>query len=249
MDHHILIIEDDPDMGPLLQESLQEKSYTTHLATTGEQALAIYASHSIALIILDIMLPDTDGYALCQTLKQRSPELRVLMLTCRTLGEDIDRGFDSGTDDYLTKPYRMNELLARVKVLFTRKERCLPVVPIPVVPTPAVPTPAVPTPAGQTQLPGFSVDHEGHRLLDGQQQEVKLSPREFDLLLYFSAHPNKALTRDQILDDVWPEVVVGPRTVDAHVTTLKRKLKQAAKGELAFDIVSITRKGYRLTLS
>ena len=237
--NHILIIEDDPDMGPLLQESLQEKSYTAHLATTGEQALAIHASHSIALIILDIMLPDTNGYALCQTFKQKSPELRVLMLTCRTLGEDIDRGFDSGTDDYLTKPYRMNELLARVKVLFTRKERCLPV----------VSTPVVPTPAGQTQLPGFSVDHEGHRLLDGQQQEVKLSPREFDLLLYFSAHPNKALTRDQILDDVWPDVVVGPRTVDAHVTTLKRKLKQAAKGELAFDIVSITRKGYRLTLS
>ncbi len=226
----ILIVEDDPTLRLVLADNLRAEGYRVTTAETGRAARAAFAApHD--LIVLDLMLPDADGYALCRELRAAEPPgarpARVLMLTARALEDDLLRGFDAGADDYLAKPYRLRELLARVRALLRR----------------GAPSPL----AGPATLrfAGFTLDLDARTLLDPAGAPIALTRTEHDLLACFLRHEGRALSRDRLLDEVWgADVVVDPRTVDNFVSSLKRKLGWTDDAPFRFQAVRGV--GYRL---
>jgi DNA-binding response OmpR family regulator len=224
----VLVVEDDPNLRLTLVDNLEEDGYAVQAASTLAEARAHWKAASFDVVVLDIMLPDGDGYSLCREMRQAGTTSRVLMLTARTLEDDVVRGFDVGADDYVAKPYRLRELLARIKVLARRA-------------TPTAPAPALLT------FDRFKVDLESRRLLDAAGQAVELTRTEFDLLVYLLRNAGKALTRDQILTSVWGEdVVVDAHTVDNFVSNLRKKLEWTSDSR--FEIRSVRGVGYRMDL-
>lgn len=221
---HILIVEDDPNLRLALADNLDDEGHTVTEAATLAAADAALASGPPDLIILDIMLPDGDGYRWCRRLRAAGQTTPVLMLTARTLEDDLVTGFDAGADDYLAKPYRLRELLARISALLRRRG--------------ALEAPEAPATLGRVTL-----DRAARRVtLDGGP--VALTPTEYDLLAHLVAHPGRALSRDDILDAVWGDVIVDPRTVDNFVSALKRKLDHRASDP--WQITTVRGVGYRL---
>lgn len=222
----ILLVEDDANLRDTLGEVLRDEGYSVASADSVVSATALLAAASFDVVILDLMLPDGDGYGLCERVRREGKRARVLMLTARTLDADLERGFDVGADDYLKKPYRLRELLARVKALARRVE--------------------VATPAHEgLRLGEVAIDKEGRRALDGSGAEIPLTRTELDLLVLFVENPGRALTRNEILDRVWGKnVVVDERTVDNFISSLKKKLRWAPGAPFQFK--SVRGVGYRL---
>jgi DNA-binding response OmpR family regulator len=224
----VLVVEDDPNLRLTLVDNLEEEGYAVQAASTLAEARAQWKATDFDVVVLDIMLPDGDGYTLCREMRQAGTASRVLMLTARTLEDDVVRGFEVGADDYLAKPYRLRELLARIRVLARRG-------------APAAPVPAL------LAFDRFRVDLESRRLLDEAGQAVELTRTEFDLLVYLLRNAGKALTRDQILTSVWGEdVVVDGHTVDNFVSNLRKKLEWTSTS--GFEIRSVRGVGYRMDL-
>jgi DNA-binding response OmpR family regulator len=220
----ILIVEDDEHLRLALQDNLEDEGYTVHAAADARRALAAVRLTRFRLIILDIMLPDGDGYSLCETLRSEGQDAAILMLTARSLEDDMVRGFDAGADDYLTKPYRLRELLARVRALLRRS--------------------AAP-PAGTMRFAGYRVERDARRVLHPDGAEIPLTRTEFDLLVFLLRHRGRALSRHEILDEVWGrELVVDPRTVDNFISSLKKKL--GWRRGCGFRIQTVRGVGYRL---
>jgi DNA-binding response OmpR family regulator len=218
----ILVVEDDENLRLPLCDNLEDEGYRVDHTDRGDTALALAARTQYAVIVLDIMLPDTDGYAVCRKLREAGVRSAVLMLTARTLEDDVVTGFDAGADDYLAKPYRLRELLARIKALVRRGA----------------------APASAEDLDGIRIDRHARTvtLPDGEQPE--LTRTEFDLLVFMLDRPGEALSRDVILHNVWGEVIVDPRTVDNFVSNLKKKLGWTPGRKFAFR--SVRGVGYRL---
>ncbi len=226
----VLVVEDDPNLRLTLVDNLEEEGYAVEAASTLAEARAKWkaAGASPDVVVLDIMLPDGDGYSLCREMRQAGTSSRVLMLTARTLEDDVVRGFDAGADDYLAKPYRLRELMARIRVLARRA---------------APPAP----PEEVLAFDHFKVDLGSRRLLDARGQAVELTRTEFDLLVYLLRNAGKALTRDQILSAVWGEdTVVDAHTVDNFVSNLRKKLEWTQGSR--FEIRSVRGVGYRMDL-
>lgn len=225
----ILVVEDDPNLRLGLRDNLENQGgYAVEEATNVREAREHLSKRSFHLILLDVMLPDGDGYSLCRSLRDEGVTTPVLMLTARTLEDDVVRGFDVGADDYLAKPYRLRELMARIRVLARRGAT-------------APPAPAL------LAFDRFKVDLESRRLLDAAGQGVELTRTEFDLLVYLLRNAGKALTRDQILASVWGEdVVVDAHTVDNFVSNLRKKLEWTHASR--FEIRSVRGVGYRMDL-
>jgi DNA-binding response OmpR family regulator len=224
----ILVVEDDPNLRLTLVDNLEEEGYAVHAASTLAEARSQWKATPFEVVVLDIMLPDGDGYSLCREMRQAGTSSRVLMLTARTLEDDVVRGFDVGADDYLAKPYRLRELLARIRVLSRRGATAAP-------------------PVEVLAFDRFRVDLESRRLLDAGGQAVELTRTEFDLLVYLLRNAGKALTRDQILSSVWgEEVVVDGHTVDNFVSNLRKKLEWTRDSR--FEIRSVRGVGYRMDL-
>ena len=222
----ILLVEDDANLRDTLGEVLRDEGYSVASADSVASAVGLLQAAAFDVIVLDLMLPDGDGYSLCERIRSEGKRSRVLMLTARTLDGDLERGFDVGADDYLKKPYRLRELLARVKALVRRGDT------------------AVPAPRG-LEIGGVTVDKEARRALDAAGQELPLTRTELDLLVLFLENPGKALSRNDILDRVWGKsVVVDERTVDNFISSLKRKLGWTP--ESAFHFKSVRGVGYRL---
>jgi DNA-binding response OmpR family regulator len=221
----ILIVEDDENLRVGLQDNLEEHGYSVESAPDAATARSLLHKSKFELIILDIMLPDTDGYALCEELRAKGEQAMILMLTARTLEHDIVRGFDSGADDYVAKPYRIAELLARVRSLLRRTGdlRAL---------------------GGVGFLGDYRVDTESRIVQHKDGSRVELTRTEFDLLAHFLNHAGRALHRQQILDAVWGEdVIVDGRTVDNFVSILKKKLNWSLDDP--WRITTIRGVGYR----
>ena len=215
----ILLVEDDENLRITLADNLEEQGYAVTQAATMKAAWAALEAGRFEVVVLDLMLPDGDGYALCRKLRAAGHGSRVLMLTARSLEEDLVRGFEAGADDYLAKPYRLRELLARVAALARRK------------------------PAGATAhtLGSYSID-EGGRTVTGPAGAVELTRKEFDLLVCLLAANERVLSRDEILDAVWgTDVVVDTHTVDNFVSSLKKKLKSDG-----FELKTVRGIGFRL---
>ncbi|MDY7231438.1 response regulator transcription factor [Hyalangium rubrum] len=223
----VLVVEDDPNLRLTLVDNLEEEGYAVQAASTLSEARTLWKAGA-DVVVLDIMLPDGDGYTLCREMRQAGTSSRVLMLTARTLEDDVVRGFDVGADDYLAKPYRLRELLARIRALSRRG--------------------APATPAAEVlAFDRFRVDLESRRLLDERGQALELTRTEFDLLVYLLRNAGKALTRDQILAAVWGEdTVVDAHTVDNFVSNLRKKLEWTSASR--FEIRSVRGVGYRMDL-
>ena len=219
----ILVVEDDENLGLALTDNLVDEGYEVTLARTGHEALARVDEVDPSLVVLDLMLPDTDGYMVCARLRKDGYRKMVLMLTARTLEEDLVRGFEVGADDYLTKPYRLRELLARVRALLRRED---------------------PKRDERIEFGKYVLDARRRTVEDPEGVLVELTRTEFDLLHYFLRHRDRALTRDELLAEVWRGVVVDPRTVDNFVSNLKRKLEPARQN--GCRITTLRGIGYRM---
>ncbi len=219
----LLIVEDDDNLRLTLSDILQGEGYRVLSAATLAQAETLYSQAS--MIVLDLMLPDGDGYSWCQKLREREIYTPVLMLTARSLEDDLVKGFDAGADDYLVKPYRLSELLVRVKALLKRDGNRAPA-------------------SDVFQVNDFTLDRSARTATDTAGNSLELTPKEFDIFLYFWDHPHRAISREQLLERVWGQVVVDPRTVDNFISSLKKKLRLSSNNRVTIETVRGV--GYRL---
>jgi DNA-binding response OmpR family regulator len=220
----VLIIEDDANLRLTLEDNLTEQGYQLRVAATLAEAWTALETRPSDVVVLDLMLPDGDGYAFCRRLREKKLPSRVLMLTARSLEEDLVRGFDAGADDYLAKPYRLRELYARVAALLRRG----------------------PAEAKATEVHRFGpfTLQVGARTVSGPMGPLELTRKEFDLLLLLLESGGRVLSRDEILDRVWGDVVVDLHTVDNFVSSLKRKLS-VKKGSPGFELKTVRGVGFR----
>ncbi len=200
---NILVVEDDPGIQDMLKFSLSTEGYTLHHAYTVKEGWEIIENKAIDLILLDWMLPDNSGIDLLHRVRKYHSMLPVIMVTAKTEEEDRILGLDVGADDYVTKPFSVRELNARIQALLRRS------------------------------MPDEQPIHIGDLFLDPVSHRVKandtaleLSPTEFRLLHYFMSHTDRVFTRTQLLDQVWgSQVYVEERTVDVHIRRLRKQLQ------------------------
>jgi DNA-binding response OmpR family regulator len=199
----ILIIEDDPVLLRGLRDNLEASGYQVRTAKDGQQGLEALLNEAPDLVLLDLMLPKLDGYEICRRARERRLTLPIIMLTARGQEDDIVRGLELGADDYVTKPFSIRELLARVSA-FLRRQGSEP---------------------AAYEFGDCRLDMSAHKLFRNGR-EIDLTAKEFRLLEFFLQRRSRALTRDTILDGVWGQgVFVTDRSVDRCVTTLRSKLE------------------------
>jgi DNA-binding response OmpR family regulator len=225
---HLLLVEDDPRLGRLLSRLFREDRHVVELASTGHEGLDVAeAGDTLDAIVLDVGLPDVDGLEVARRLRAGGRTTPIIMLTARDALSDRVAGLDAGADDYLTKPFAYEELVARLRALGRRASTTARA-------------------NGSALASGPIILDEARRLVTVAGEPVDLTPREFALLECLLRHPGHALSRDQLLDQAWPlGVAVTPNTVDAFVTFLRRKLGPDG----AARIETVRGIGYRLATS
>ncbi len=212
MARKILVIEDDHNIADLVALHLRDEGYDVEVQSDGSEGLASALSGQHELIILDLMLPGTDGLTICRRLRSEQCYIPILMLTAKSSELDRVLGLEMGADDYLTKPFSIRELVARVKALFRRAEAmgsnpCQP--------------------AGETLDCGdLHIDVE-RRSVTSSGKRVELTAKEFELLLFFAQHPGRVYSRVQLLDQVWGYGHEGyEHTVNSHINRLRGKIEK-----------------------
>ena len=222
---HILVAEDDRDIAELITHYVTKAGWSSHVAAAGDEALAYARNHPVDAIVLDLMLPGLDGFAICRALRgdRATAAIPVIMLTARAEESDRIMGLELGADDYVAKPFSPNELIARIRAIMRRSRRAE---------------------SGDVVLRfgPVAIDLERHIVLnDGR--EVELTAKEFLLLQYLLEHRGRVLSRDLLLGDVWGyQYTGGTRTVDVHIRRLRQKLPALVKG-----LVTVKQFGYKLT--
>lgn len=212
MNADILVVEDDATLRELLKYNLHKEGYNVLAATDGGEALDLYHKHQPQLIILDIMLPVMDGMDVCRVIrgKSRTP---IIMLTAKAAEIDRVVGLELGADDYISKPFSMRELLARIKAVLRRSEAGSNV------------TNKIIEAEGILEAGDISIDLNKHVVLN-RGNEVELNPKEFELLVLLVQNKGQVINREQILRKVWGYDYIGnDRTVDVHMRWLRRKLE------------------------
>lgn len=211
MERRILIIEDDPDINSLVELHLKDLGCRVECETAGLAGLRRAESERFDLIVLDIMLPGLDGLEVCKRLRSREVYTPILMLTARSSELDRVLGLELGADDYLTKPFSIMELVARVKAILRRVEVMQ-----------GVDAPGAREPI---TIGGLVIDPD-RRSVKVNGRPVELTAREFDLLLHFARHPGRVYSRVQLLDDVWGYGHDGyEHTVNSHINRLRAKIE------------------------
>ena len=208
----VLVVEDDQTLLDVLKYNLVKEGYVVETATDGAQALEVARGEKPDVIILDIMLPELDGLEVCHILR-REMTTPILMLTAKS--EEVDKvvGLEIGADDYMTKPFSMRELLARVRSMLRRAEIVRQESSV-VVNTDAVVT-----------MGDLAIDIDRHRV-SRSGEPVELAPKEFDLLAFLAANSGRVFSRDYLLERVWGyDYAGGTRTVDVHMRWLRKKLE------------------------
>ena len=203
----VLIVEDDRNIAELLQMYLEKEGYAVTTAHDGGQGLAKFRSIKPDLVLLDVMMPVMDGWAVCKAIRADS-QTPVIMLTAKGETDDKVTGLKSGADDYVTKPFEMKEVLARIEAVLRRSGST-----------------AVEKKARRLVFDRLVIDMDAFELLvDGKK--VDTPPKEMELLYYLASSPNRVYTRNQLLDEVWGFDYFGDsRTVDVHVKRLREKLE------------------------
>jgi len=209
---NVLVIEDDRDISRLLELHLKDEGYAVTVVPDGRTGLRQALSGLYDIVILDLILPGMDGLEVCRGIRNRKDYTPVLMLTAKST--DVDRivGLEMGADDYLTKPFNIRELMARVKALFRRVE--------------ALREPEDAAPRKRIESGGLVIELD-KRKVTVQGASVHLTAREYDLLLEFARHPGRVYTRAQLLDKVWGYSYEGyEHTVNSHINRLREKIEE-----------------------
>ena len=220
----ILLCEDDENLGMLLREYLQAKGYDTELCNNGEAGYKAFLRERFDLCVLDVMMPKKDGFSLAKDIRQNNEEIPIIFLTAKTLKEDILEGFKIGADDYLTKPFSMEELTFRIEAILRRvkgkkNKDCT-----------------------FYKIGSFTFDTQKQILARGDKQ-TKLTTKESELLSLLCAHANEILQRDFALKTIWiDDNYFNARSMDVYITKLRKHLKEDENVE----IINIHGKGYKL---
>ena len=227
MSRKILIIEDDPGIQMSLKDEFETERYIVYTADDGEEGLKMVGDQKPDLIILDIMLPILDGYEVCKKLRREGDNTPIIMLTVKDKEIDKVLGLELGADDYVTKPFSLRELLARVKTIFRRTEE------------------------RSTELTSYCI---GETELNFKKYEarkrgkkVEFTPLEFQMLKLFVKQKGQVLTRDDFLDKIWGEdnLVVSSKTIDSHIANIRKKIEDDPSNPRF--IKSIRGVGYKLS--
>jgi two-component system OmpR family response regulator len=221
----LLVVEDEPRMSCLLRRGFAENGYAVDVAANGADALWLATEAHFDAVVLDVMLPDMDGFVVCRSLREAGCWAPVLMLTAKDSVDDRVRGLDAGADDYVLKPFSFAELSARVRALLRRGAQIRPAV---------------------LQVGDLRLDPALHQAWRGDE-EIKLSPKETALLDLFMRHPDEVVTRTQILERVWDFAFDGlSNVVDQYVSYLRKKIDKPFRRD---DLQTVRGVGYRLTSS
>jgi two-component system OmpR family response regulator len=201
----LLIVEDDTKLVRALTLGLEREGYLVDAAETGDAALALAEANEYDAILLDLMLPGPDGFAVCQALRRGGRWMPVLMLTARTGVPDRIRGLDAGADDYLVKPFDFGELLARLRALLRRGP---------------VERPAI-------VLVGDLRIDSSTRVVSRAGEEIELTAREYDILEFLARHRGRVVSRSELLDQIWEGYEGSPNIIDVYIGYLRKKLGRA----------------------
>ena len=221
----ILLAEDDANLGSLLKEYLIAKKYEAELFENGELALEAYSKGDYDLCIFDVMMPKMDGFALATEIRKTDEHIPIIFLTAKSLKDDLIKGFESGADDYLTKPFSMDELMLRIKAIMRR--------------------------VGDTSSKSTQTEFEiGNYKFDAQYQKLsidgvenKLTTKESELLRLLCINENSLLDRNDALNEVWADDnYFNARSMDVYITKLRKHLK----GDSRIQIINIHGKGFKL---
>ena len=222
----ILLCEDDENLGMLLREYLQAKGYETELYPDGDAGYKAFISGKFDICVLDVMMPRKDGFTLGKEIRQSNEEIPIIFLTAKTMKEDVQEGFKIGADDYLTKPFSMEELTLRIEAILRRvkgkrnREKTF------------------------YQIGTFTYDTQKQLLSRGDEQR-KLTTKESELLTLLCTHANEILQRDYALKTIWiDDYYFNARSMDVYITKLRKHLKEDENVE----IINIHGKGYKLIM-
>jgi len=221
----VLVVEDEAALATMLRYNLEKQGFRVDEAVDGQEALTRIAETVPDIVLLDWMLPVMSGIEVCRQIRRRpaTRDLPVIMVTARTEDQDAVRGLNTGADDYITKPFSMDALLARMRALLRRAG-------------------AVPV-RGQHEFHDITMDLTAHRV-QRNGRPIHLGPTEFRLLEFLMQHPRRVFSREELLNSVWgPDIHVEPRTVDVHI----RRLRKSINGDGELDVVRTVRAaGYAL---
>lgn len=219
----LLVVEDEKDVASILCQSLVKNGYSVDLAVFGKQAIELVDINEYDLLILDLNLPDLDGLEVCQQVRKAHPNLLILILTARDKVDDIVEGLDVGSDDYLTKPFRFVELMARIRALLRRDLRCR---------------------APLLCVKDLRLDAAEHVIWKSNRRLV-LTRKEFGILEYLMRHPGEVISQEVLLEHVWGSNINSfSNTIRVHIQSLRRKLGDT--GTESSYIETIVGEGYRI---
>ena len=221
----IFIIEDEPSIIKLVQHNLEKEGFIVSSSLNGNEGLKELKKFQPHLLLLDWMLPDLSGIDICKSIRRESnlKNLPIIMLTAKGESEDKIKGLNSGADDYITKPFSFNEVLARINALLRRSEPN--------------------TVADNLEYEDLKLDRIEKRVYRAEKH-IDLGPTEFRLLEFFLVNPKRVYSRDQILENVWPNNInVESRTIDVHIRRLRQAINIGGKKEL---IRTVRSSGYSL---
>ena len=224
-EYKILLTEDDENLGMLLREYLVAKGYETDLLPDGEAGYDAFMSKKYDVCIFDVMMPKKDGFTLAKEIRMVNTEVPIIFLTAKSMKEDIFQGFKIGADDYLTKPFSMEELLFRIEAILRRTKGTL---------------------ASQDvfQIGKFRFDTQKQQLIDGEKV-VKLTTKESELLKLLCNNANKVLERNFALKTIWvDDNYFNARSMDVYITKLRKHLRD----DSSVEILNVHGKGYKLVM-
>lgn len=221
----ILVVDDDKHISELISLYLNKEGYETKEVHSGKKAVEAFSSYSPFLVLLDLMLPEMDGYQVCSEIRKIS-SVPIIMLTAK--GETFDKvlGLELGADDYIVKPFEPKELLARVKAVLRRYEK------------------KDGEAARQIVMPNLTINQSTYTLTY-HGREMELPPKEFELIHFLALHPNQVFTREQLLDRIWGYAFMGDtRTVDVHIKRIREKMTE----EDVWNIKTVWGVGYKFEI-
>lgn len=220
----ILVLEDDPNLGFILQENLELRGFATTLVTNGEEGLRTFRKESFDLCLADVMMPKKDGFAFAREVREKDRLTPIIFLTAKSMKEDKIEGFQIGCDDYVTKPFSMEELALRIQAVLKRGMAS------------ALEPPAT------FAIGKYAFDH-GRQVLEYKGKKQKLTSREADLLRMLCVQENRILERDVALKELWgDDSYFNGRSMDVFIS----KLRAYLKGDPSVEIVNVHGKGYKL---
>jgi len=233
MSQRILLVEDEENLLEVVKLNLELEGYLVTTSTTGKDALVKASDPELDLILLDVMLPEMDGFEICKRLRDKGIQTPVLFLTAKGTSEDRITGLKLGADDYLVKPFHLEELLLRVGILLQRNKKAAPISP------------------QEKELPyvvfgDFKVDYDTYEITEKDQRIGELGKREVQLLRLLCSQPGKVVSREEILDKIWGEdAFPSSRTIDNYILTFRKYFEKNPRDPRYFH--SVRGVGYKFT--